>query len=88
MDLILNISLFPCVSAGWDDTPRFPAKEMKDVVYYHNTPKSFAALLSKAKEYADSHSNQPKLITERVVKGIDFCLIYLNRYSCLEAEKW
>lgn len=63
MDSILNIPLFPCVSVGWDDTPRFPAKGIKDVVHYHNTPESFAALLSKAKEYADSHPEQPKLIT-------------------------
>lgn len=63
MDSILNIPLFPCVSVGWDDTPRFPEKGMKDVVHYHNTPESFAALLYKAKEYADSHPEQPKLIT-------------------------
>ena len=63
MDSILNIPLFPCVSVGWDDTPRFPAKGMKDVVHYHNTPESFAALLYKAKQYADSHPEQPKLIT-------------------------
>ena len=63
MDSLLDVPVFPCVSIGWDDTPRFPAKGMKDVVHYHNTPASFAALLSKAKEYADSHPGQPKLIT-------------------------
>jgi len=45
MDLILNIPLFPCVSVGRDDTPRFPAKGMKYVMHYHNTPESFATLL-------------------------------------------
>ncbi len=63
MDSILDVSVFPCVSIGWDDTPRFPAKGIHDVVHYHNTPESFAALLSKAKEYVDSHPEQPKLIT-------------------------
>ena len=63
MDSILDVPLFPCVSIGWDDTPRFPAKGMKDVVHYNNTPKAFAALLSKAKQYADRHPQQPKLIT-------------------------
>ncbi len=63
MDSILDVPLFPCVSIGWDDTPRFPAKGLEDVVHYHNTPASFAALLSKAKNYADSHPGQPKLIT-------------------------
>ena len=38
MDSILNVPFFPCVSIGWDDTPRFPAKGIHDVVHYHNTP--------------------------------------------------
>jgi hypothetical protein len=63
MDSILEVPVFPCVSVGWDDTPRFPDKGIRDVVHYHNTPQSFAALLSKAKKYADSHPDQPKLIT-------------------------
>lgn len=63
MDSILNVPVFPCVSMGWDATPRFPAQGIHDVVHYHNTPESFAALLSKAKEYADKHPEQPKLIT-------------------------
>ena len=36
---------------------------MKNVVHYNNTPEAFAALLSKAKKYADGHPGQPKLIT-------------------------
>ena len=63
MDSILDIPLFPCVSIGWDATPRFPTQGIHDVVHYNNTPESFAALLSKAKKYADSHPEQPKLIT-------------------------
>ena len=62
MDSLLDVPVFPCVSIGWDDTPRFPAKGIHDVVHYHNTPESFAALLYKAKKYADSHPGQPKLI--------------------------
>lgn len=63
MDSILGIPLFPCVSIGWDDTPRFPAKGVHDVVHYNHTPESFAMLLLKAKEYAGRHPEQPKLIT-------------------------
>ncbi|MDR2120650.1 MAG: glycoside hydrolase family 99-like domain-containing protein [Tannerella sp.] len=63
MDSILQIPLFPCVSIGWDDTPRFPAKGIRDVVHRNNTPQSFAMLLLKAKEYADSHPEQPPIIT-------------------------
>jgi hypothetical protein len=62
-DKALDVPVFPCTSVGWDDTPRFPAKGIKDVVHYHNTPESFAALLSKAKKYVDAHPEQPKLMT-------------------------
>lgn len=63
MDSILKVPVFPCVSIGWDDTPRFPGKGMKDVVHYNNTPTSFAALLERAKRYVDNHPEQPRLIT-------------------------
>ena len=79
------------VSVGWDDTPRFPAKCICDVVHYHNTPKSFAALLTKAKHYADSHPEQPKIITINAwnewVEGSYLLPDMLNGYGYLEAVK-
>ncbi len=60
---LLSIPYFPNASVGYDDTPRFPEKGMKNLVHHHNTPESFAAFLQRAKEYADSHPQQPKLIT-------------------------
>jgi hypothetical protein len=91
MDSILNIPLFPCVSIGWDDTPRFPAKGIHDVVHYHNTPESFAALLSKAKKYADNHPEQPKLITINAwnewVEGSYLLPDMLNGFGYLESVK-
>jgi hypothetical protein len=89
MDSILDVPLFPCVSVGWDDTPRFPAKGIHDVVHYHNTPESFAALLSKAKKYADSHPEQPRLITINAwnewVEGSYLLPDMLNGFGYLEA---
>ncbi len=91
MDAILDVPVFPCVSIGWDDTPRFPAKGMKDVVHYHNTPQSFATLLAKAKKYADSHPEQPKLITINAwnewVEGSYLLPDMLNGFGYLEAVK-
>ncbi len=91
MDSILDVPVFPCVSIGWDDTPRFPGKGMKDVVHYHNTPVSFAALLSKAKKYADAHPEQPKLITINAwnewVEGSYLLPDMLNGFGYLEAVK-
>jgi hypothetical protein len=91
MDSILDVPVFPCVSIGWDDTPRFPEKGIKDVVHYHNTPQSFAALLSKAKKYADSHPEQPKLITINAwnewVEGSYLLPDMLNGFGYLEAVK-
>lgn len=91
MDTILDVPVFPCVSIGWDDTPRFPAKGMKDVVHYHNTPQSFAALLARAKKYADNHPEQPKLITINAwnewVEGSYLLPDMLNGFGYLEAVK-
>lgn len=91
MDEILDIPVFPCVSIGWDDTPRFPAKGIKDVVHYNNTPTSFATLLSKAKEYADKHPDQPKLITINAwnewVEGSYLLPDMLHGFEYLEAVK-
>jgi len=61
-DSALDVPFFPCVSVGWDDTPRFPDKGKSGLVHINNSPESFAALLLKTKEYADNHPEQPKLI--------------------------
>ncbi len=91
MDSILDVPVFPCVSIGWDDTPRFSAKGIHDVVHYNNTPQSFATLLSKAKKYADSHPEQPKLITINAwnewVEGSYLLPDMLNGFGYLEAVK-
>jgi hypothetical protein len=91
MDSALDVPLFPCVSTGWDDTPRFPDKGSHSIVHYNNTPTSFAMLLLKAKKYADSHPEQTKLIiinawNEWVEGG---CLLpdMLNGFGYLEAVK-
>ena len=90
-DAILDVPFFPCVSIGWDDTPRFPAKGIRDVVHYHNTPESFAMLLQKAKEYADRHPEQPKIITVNAwnewVEGSYLLPDMLNGFGYLEAVK-
>jgi hypothetical protein len=91
MDAILDVPVFPCVSIGWDDTPRFPAKGIQDVVHHNNNPQSFAALLSVAKKYADSHPEQPKIITINAwnewVEGSYLLPDMLNGFGYLEAVK-
>jgi hypothetical protein len=91
MDSILDVPVFPCVSIGWDDTPRFPLKGIHDVVHYHNTPQSFATLLARAKKYADGHPGQPKLITINAwnewVEGSYLLPDMLNGFGYLEAVK-
>lgn len=66
-------------------------KGKKDVVHYHNTPVSFAALLFKAKEYADNHPDQPKLITINAwnewVEGSYLLPDMLNGFGYLKAVK-
>jgi hypothetical protein len=91
MDAILDVPVFPCVSIGWDDTPRFPEKGIHDVVHYHNTHRSFATLLANAKKYADSHPEQPALITINAwnewVEGSYLLPDMLNGFGYLEAVK-
>jgi hypothetical protein len=62
-DSLLSVPYFANVSMGYDDTPRFLGKGTCSVIKYNNSPESFAAFLQKAKEYADNHPEQPKLIT-------------------------
>ena len=60
----LNIPFFPCISVGWDDSPRFPHRTMKNTVHYNKSPESFATMLAKAKQFVDNkHPDRPKLIT-------------------------
>ncbi|MDR0348316.1 MAG: glycoside hydrolase family 99-like domain-containing protein, partial [Tannerella sp.] len=83
--------VFPCVSSGWDDTPRFPDKGARGITHYHNTPASFAMLLLKAKKYADNHPDQPKLIVINAwnewVEGSYLLPDMLNGFGYLEAVK-
>ena len=57
-----DIPVFPTVSIGWDDTPRFPAKGEQDITRYHQTPRAFESFLEVAKRYADEHPQQPPFI--------------------------
>jgi len=90
-DAILDIPFFPCVSMGWDDTPRFPDKGIQDVINYNNSPESFATLLYKAKKYADSRPEQPRLIIINAwnewVEGSYLLPDMLHGFGYLEAVK-
>jgi len=52
---------FPHISVGWDNNPRYT--EFKPGIMKNNTPENFAKALGRAKKYADSHPDQPPLIT-------------------------
>ena len=62
-DKALDVPYFPTVSIGWDNTPRYPEFGRESVVHINNAPESFGAYLLKAKQYADEHPDQPRLIT-------------------------
>jgi hypothetical protein len=61
-DSTLTIPFFPCISIGWDNTPRYPEKRKEYVININNTPHSFAAYLQKTREYVKNHPDQPKFI--------------------------
>ena len=56
-----DIPYFPHISVGWDNNPRFT--EFRGGIVKNNTPENFEKALGYAKKYADSHPNQPPLIT-------------------------
>jgi hypothetical protein len=56
-----SIPYFSHISVGWDNNPRF--KDFRQGIVKNNTPENIQKAMQKAKEYADSHPNQPKLIT-------------------------
>jgi hypothetical protein len=60
LDAALDIPVFPCVSTGFDNSPRFPGQTKKGI--YNQNPESFIPLLLQAKEYADKHPEQPKIV--------------------------
>ena len=61
-DKYMDIPVFPTVSIGWDDTPRFPAKGENDVTRFNHSPEAFKNFLKEAKRYADEHPEQPKFV--------------------------
>lgn len=61
-DAMIDIPYFPCVSMGWDNTPRYPELGMESVVHLGNTPESFAAYLQEAKQYLAARPDHPPLI--------------------------
>ena len=56
-----DIPYFPHISVGWDNNPRFTG--MRPGIVRNNTPDALKRGLMMAKEYADSHPEQPPLIT-------------------------
>lgn len=88
----LDFPVFPTVSIGWDDSPRFPGHGPQDVTRFHNTPKVFESYLRDAKEYADSHSDkQPKFVFINAwnewVEGSYLLPDKLNGFGYLEAVR-
>ncbi len=90
-DKAFDIPVFPTVSIGWDDTPRFPAKGAADVTRFHNTPISFGAYLDVAKDYADAHPQQPKVVVINAwnewIEGSYLLPDRLNGFGYLEAVR-
>ena len=55
------VPYFPHVSCGWDNNPRF--RKLRQGIVKNNTPEMLKKAFLMAKKYADSHPDQPPLIT-------------------------
>ena len=56
-----SVPYFPHISIGWDNNPRF--ERLTQPVMPESSPENFKKGLVYAKDYLDSHSDQPKLLT-------------------------
>jgi hypothetical protein len=61
MDREFKVPYFPHVSVGWDNNPRF--ETFRPGIVNNNTPAATEKALLAARDYVDSHPNQPPLIT-------------------------
>lgn len=61
-DSTLTIPFLPCVSVGWDNTPRYLDMGKEAIIHRNNTPESFGAGLIKAKQFLLDRPDQPQLI--------------------------
>ncbi|MET0242722.1 MAG: glycoside hydrolase family 99-like domain-containing protein, partial [Flavitalea sp.] len=60
-DKEFKIPYMPHVSIGWDNNPRFPTTTQGFVKNVN--PRDFQTFLQKAKDYLDTHPDQPKMIS-------------------------
>lgn len=90
-DGVLDVPVFPTVSIGWDDSPRYLYRGTEGVTRFHNTPTTFATYLQTAKEYADAHPDQPKFIMINAwnewVEGSYLLPDRVNGFGYLEAVR-
>lgn len=90
-DAFFDVPVFPCVSIGWDDTPRYPKKGAEKVSYYNRTPQAFAGFLKEALNYVDAHPEQPRFLMINAwnewVEGSYLLPDRLNGYAYLEAVR-
>ena len=61
MDKEFPAPYFPHVSVGWDNNPRF--ETFRPGVVKNNTPEAVERAFLAARDYSDSHPDQPPLIT-------------------------
>lgn len=59
----LDVPFFANASINFDDSPRYPNGDYHGALKYNVTPEAFAGFLQRAKDYADSRPDQPKMIT-------------------------
>ena len=59
----LDVPFIANASINFDDSPRYPNGDYHGAIKYNATPEAFAGFLQRAKEYADSKPDQPKMIT-------------------------
>ncbi len=87
----INAPLYPLVSLGWDNTPRFE-QPLRKWLCLENTPENIQKGFELAKEYIDSHDNvkAPLIVVNSWNEWTEGSYLQpddLNGYGYLEAVK-
>jgi hypothetical protein len=57
-----KVPFIPCVSVGWDNSPRYNELGKESIIYYNDTPQNFSKYLTLAKTYLKKTNNKPNMV--------------------------
>lgn len=89
MESLFDVPVLPCVSIGWDASPRYPEHGRNDVTHIHNSPTAFAAAFNDAVQFVKDRPEQPQFVVVNAwnewIEGAYLLPDRLNGFGYLQA---